>query len=78
MAQLRFKPGRALADNFYFRGDGTRVYFFTNDELQNIGEAAGFSVVSNAVDKRLLVNRKTKVKMYRCWMQAKFQKQNAA
>ncbi|KAJ6580985.1 methyltransferase [Mycena capillaripes] len=139
MAQLRFKGGRLLDDNFYIRGDKTRVYFFDLDELallftgaraqqssteprivtqevieddsedrtpsplplpaseetrqetppltltantnQQIHSSllaspppALFATEQLGVDRRLLLNRKRQVKMYRVWMQAKFRK----
>lgn len=86
LAQVRFKKGRYMEENFYVRGDGTRVYFFEKDELAQIwsGKSAsagvgapaapGFEIVSLGVDRRLLVNRAKQLKMYRCWMQGRFRK----
>jgi tRNAThr (cytosine32-N3)-methyltransferase len=110
LAQVRFKAGRYLEENFYIRGDGTRVYFFDEDQLkelwsapckvkstessdrengvpgladkedadplgqpQNVGSK--FDIVHFGVDRRMLVNRQRRLKMYRCWMQAVFKKQ---
>ncbi|CAJ2507858.1 Uu.00g090440.m01.CDS01 [Anthostomella pinea] len=98
LAQVRFKKGRYLDENFYIRGDGTRVYFFEKDELAQIwggvpeaaseakeetGEVAEssaselplFDVEDLGVDRRMLVNRAKKLKMYRCWIQGRFRKQ---
>ncbi|KAG0645220.1 tRNA methyltransferase [Hyphodiscus hymeniophilus] len=83
LAQVRFKKGRYLEENFYIRGDGTRVYFFEKDELVKIwsgnaeeahDEHTGFDTIELGVDRRLLVNRAKQLKMYRCWMQGRFRK----
>lgn len=88
LAQVRFKKGRYMDENFYIRGDGTRVYFFDKDELADIwsgklsapaeretgGLQPRFEVEELGVDRRLLVNRASKLKMYRCWIQGRFRK----
>jgi tRNAThr (cytosine32-N3)-methyltransferase len=42
--------------------------------LQNSGSLPRFSTEQLGVDRRLLVNRKRQLKMYRVWMQGQFRK----
>ncbi|KAH8301078.1 hypothetical protein KR018_000523, partial [Drosophila ironensis] len=74
LAQLRFKSGKCLEDNFYVRGDGTMVYFFTEQELREMLTKAGLQEEQLIVDRRLQVNRGRGLKMYRVWIQTKFRK----
>lgn len=72
MSQLRFKSGKCIKDNFYMRGDGTRCYFFTEEELRRL--FGKFGEDQMIVDRRLQVNRGKMLKMYRIWIQCKYTK----
>ncbi|KAG8034970.1 hypothetical protein G9C98_008046 [Cotesia typhae] len=74
MAQLRFKPGHKIAENFYMRQDGTRSYYFAVEELQKIFESAGFETITCEYVHRRTVNLKEKVDVPRIFVQAKFRK----
>ncbi|KAL5241090.1 hypothetical protein ACI65C_008500 [Semiaphis heraclei] len=74
MAQLRFKPGHKIADNFYMRQDGTRSYFFSIEYFQNLMETNGFVECSNKYVCKRTVNIKEDVDVPRRFIQATFSK----
>jgi tRNAThr (cytosine32-N3)-methyltransferase len=63
------------------------VYFFDRDELASIWsgpdatenseevDVPRFTIEKLGVDRRLLINRAEKKKMYRCWLQGRFRKE---
>jgi len=74
LTQIRFKKERWLGEDWYIRGDGTQVYFFTPEILQSLFDDAEWQKMAVAEDTRMLVNRKERKKMFRVWLQAKFRK----
>ncbi|XP_059056553.1 tRNA N(3)-methylcytidine methyltransferase METTL6 [Achroia grisella] len=74
MAQLRFKPGHKIADNFYMRQDGTRSYYFTEEELEKLFVEAGFEIVMNTYVQRRTVNFKEGIDVPRIFVQGKYRK----
>lgn len=73
-AQLRFRAGHKLQDNFYVRGDNTRAYYFTTDEVVALMAAAGLEAVESSYIRRQYVNRQQNIVRYRVWVHGIFQK----
>ncbi|VEN54076.1 unnamed protein product [Callosobruchus maculatus] len=61
MAQLRFKAGHKIDENFYMRQDGTRVYYFSVDYLKQLLIEAGFEILVNCYVHRRTVNKKENI-----------------
>ncbi|XP_047499956.1 tRNA N(3)-methylcytidine methyltransferase METTL6-like isoform X1 [Penaeus chinensis] len=74
MAMLRFGPGSKLGERLYVRQDGTRAYYFTEEELAQLFEGAGFVTASNSYVTRQTVNKKEGIDAQRIFIQAKFVK----
>lgn len=74
MAQLRFKPGHKISENFYMRQDGTRSYYFGDGEVGNLFQEAGFEAVINSYIHRRTINPKENIDVPRIFVQGKFRK----
>ena len=75
MAQIRFKPGSKISENFYTRQDGTRSYFFSAEEVMTLGRMAGLSSYHSEMVGRRTVNIKEGIDVPRNFVQAKFRKE---
>ncbi|KAJ3646137.1 hypothetical protein Zmor_023739 [Zophobas morio] len=74
MAQLRFKAGHKISDNFYMRQDGTRSYYFSVEFLSKIFLESNFEVVSATYVHRRTINKKENIDVPRVFVQAKIRK----
>lgn len=74
LAQLRFKPSNCINHGQYIRGDGTLTFFFTLEQVKYLFSEEYYEKIELGYDKRLLVNRKRQLQMYRVWIQGKFRK----
>lgn len=74
MAQIRFKPGNKIADKFYMRQDGTRSYYFSTEELDELVRSIGFDIIANEYVHRKTINIKENVDKDRIFVQSKFKR----
>lgn len=78
-AQLRFKKGSKLENNFYVRQDGTCAYYFDIAELKVLCEGGkddqeltGLQEEQGEYILRQYANRAQKIARHRVWIQAKY------
>jgi len=76
MTQMRFvaKQKRKIGENFYVRGDGTRTFFFSTEQTEELFTRAGFEKELCEYDTRELRNRKRMISMFRVWIRSKWRK----
>ncbi|XP_055692221.1 tRNA N(3)-methylcytidine methyltransferase METTL6 isoform X2 [Lutzomyia longipalpis] len=77
MAQWRFRDSSKISDNFYARQDGTRSYFFSDKQVQEICEGAGFRMEQNTYVHRQTINVKENVDVKRTFVQGIFRKDSS-
>ncbi|XP_045469311.1 tRNA N(3)-methylcytidine methyltransferase METTL6 [Harmonia axyridis] len=74
MAQIRFKAGHKIANNFYMRQDGTRSFYFAPEYIEDIFTNVGFQIISNCYVHRRTINIKENIDVPRIFIQSKVMK----
>ncbi|GAB0098775.1 Methyltransferase-like protein [Sergentomyia squamirostris] len=74
MTQWRFRDVSRISENFYARQDGTRTYFFSDDETKRMFEEVGFRTRENGYVHRQTVNFKENVDVKRTFVQGIYEK----
>ena len=72
LAQLRLaaRQDAKLAENFYLKTDGTRVYYFDEEYLGGLLKQIGFEVMTLETHYRVVKNKKRDLDMKRVWVQS--------
>ena len=73
-AQLRFKKGSKICDNFYVRCDGTCSYFFSEEDISRLSRTCGLKIIECNYILRQYANREQKKARYRVWIHAIMEK----
>jgi SAM-dependent methyltransferase len=76
-AQLKLgtSRGKRLGEHFYRKQDGTRVYYFSLQDLDRLFvEVAGLEVLELGYIRRVYHNRATRERRRRVWVQGRFRK----
>ncbi|KAF5956960.1 hypothetical protein HYC85_004185 [Camellia sinensis] len=59
------KRNQMISENFYVRGDGTCVFYFSEEYLSTLFMSAGFSIVDMDTYSRQIQNRSRNITMFR-------------
>ncbi|KAI3737720.1 hypothetical protein L2E82_27732 [Cichorium intybus] len=72
--EMLMSKNKVISENFYFRGDGTSSFYFSEDFLSNMFERAGFNTVDVNTYNREIINRSKNITMQRRWIRAVFRR----
>ncbi|KAG9140991.1 hypothetical protein Leryth_012581 [Lithospermum erythrorhizon] len=66
------KKNQLISENFFFRGDGTCSFFFSEDFLSTLFSAGGFDIMDVSTYYREIENRSKNITMQRYWIRGIF------